>query len=84
MMYVVGHVMLPVLKHFTDGIKTTKASGHDLAILSVGDKLAGARGYFIGQKAATSSVESQDENKQEELWAACGRWATLDLTETAL
>lgn len=80
-MYVVGHVMLPVLKHFTDTIKTTKDSGRDLVNLSVGDKVAGARGYFMGQKAAISSVESQDESRQEELWAACGRWAKLDLTE---
>jgi WW domain-containing oxidoreductase len=83
-MYVVGHFLLPILKYFTTSIKTTKSSGLDLVTVSVDAEFKGARGYFLGRKSGTSSLESRDEVKQEELWVACEKWVKLDPLETAL
>jgi hypothetical protein len=82
--YVIGRFMLPISQHVSDTFVTTKTSAQNLVLMSVGEEMHGARGYYSRQKSEKSSLESQDERLQENLWLACEKWASLDPAETAL
>jgi NAD(P)-dependent dehydrogenase (short-subunit alcohol dehydrogenase family) len=71
------HNVLPIFTGLP-GISHVEASGQNLARLVLDASLAGVSGqYFVETKAVTSSTESQDRAKQQDLWQL-----SVSLTET--
>jgi hypothetical protein len=83
-MFIAGHLILPVAKYFTDAIRTTDAAGADVVSMAVGPAGKGVRGFFTGVKSAEALPETRDVVKQEKLWEACEKWVQLRPNETVL
>lgn len=81
-MFIAGHFILPVAKHFTPLLNTLANAGQELVTLSVGPE--GFAGYFVRLQQKESSAESRDELKQEQVWVACEKWVRLDPSEAVL
>ncbi|KAI0889239.1 uncharacterized protein GGS22DRAFT_69007 [Annulohypoxylon maeteangense] len=65
-------------------IRTAALAGIDVAELALNPAYAGERGFFTFLKKDQSSAESQDEVKQEALWAKSLEWAKITKDDTAL
>jgi WW domain-containing oxidoreductase len=83
-MFIIGHSIAPVARYFTPRLNTPANAGRELVALSVGPEGEGVRGYFLRLQLKESSVQSQDEEKQKEVWADCEKWVMLDPSETVL
>ncbi|ETN39401.1 uncharacterized protein HMPREF1541_05624 [Cyphellophora europaea CBS 101466] len=72
--------ILPLLRLLmrTNNIYTAKQASAFLAELAVGDEVAGVNGkYFSEKKTISSSKESYDKGKQEDLWS----WTIKELAK---
>ncbi|KAG5656676.1 hypothetical protein KAF25_010229 [Fusarium avenaceum] len=76
--------MLPILKYFTDFVRSAALSGRELAELAVDDRYEGTRGYFIGLRPNEEDVMCKDDEKRNALWNACWEWSGLTKEETVL
>ncbi|GAA0600254.1 protochlorophyllide reductase [Virgibacillus siamensis] len=69
MMKFLWNNVFPLMRYFHPGIRTTKQSGKDLANLVLDNNLAGLSGkYWDGPKEITSSKDSYNVKRAEELW----------------
>ncbi|ETS80873.1 hypothetical protein PFICI_08402 [Pestalotiopsis fici W106-1] len=75
--------IIPLLRRvFTPNVHTTEESGQALARLAIGIDVAGVSGkYFEGLKQISSSIDSYDEKKQEDIWSwtinYLGKWGPV-------
>nr|P9WEZ9.1 RecName: Full=Dehydrogenase acuH; AltName: Full=Aculin biosynthesis cluster protein H [Aspergillus aculeatus ATCC 16872] len=69
----------PLLHYKDHTIRTAAEAGLDVAELAVGPAFVVARGYFTLRQADTSSAESRDPTKQQQLWEKTLEW--LGMTE---
>ena len=83
-MFVVGHFILPVAQYFTKTLSSPATAGYELTTLAVGPEGEGIRGYFVRLEQKDSWVESRNESKQREVWAACEKWVALEASDTVL
>lgn len=65
-------------------IRTAALAGIDVAELALNPMYVGERGFFTFLKKDESSAESQDERKQEALWAKSLEWARITKNDTAV
>ncbi|EXM21084.1 hypothetical protein FoTM2_002055 [Fusarium oxysporum f. sp. vasinfectum] len=77
-------ILLPVLRHFTDTMRSAAQSGRELVELSVGERFKGAKGYFMGARREEEDIACKDVHKRELLWNACWKWAGMKEEETVL
>lgn len=80
----VASIILPLLKHLTDAVRTTADAGRDLMELSVERAFQGQRAYFVGTRQEASATVSHDREVQRQLWEACWKWAGMSEEETVL
>ncbi len=81
----VGNVLLPRLvplarKLINENIHMPKESGENLAAVAMMDEGEGGV-YFEGRKIIKSSVDSYDEEKQEDLWRWTVKYLAVDEEE---
>lgn len=77
--------LLPLLRLAMDPtLRTAAPAGHNVAELALGDRYAGARGFYTLLAPGESSPESRDARKQAGLWAQTLVWAGIDQANTAL
>ncbi|PYH43916.1 short-chain dehydrogenase [Aspergillus saccharolyticus JOP 1030-1] len=67
----------PLLQYKDRTIRTAAEAALDVAALAVGPAFAGARGYFTLRQADTSSAESRDPKKQQQLWEKTLEWVGM-------
>ncbi|KAL6923904.1 hypothetical protein ACHAPO_006661 [Fusarium lateritium] len=77
-------LLLPILKYFTDELRSSAQSGRELAELAVGDKYQGKKGYFMGARREKEDTVCMDADKRDILWKACWEWAGMQKGETIL
>ncbi|GKU04599.1 ww oxidoreductase [Fusarium langsethiae] len=77
-------LLLPILKYFTDELRSSAQSGQELVELAVGDKYQGAKGYFMGARWEKEDAICMDADKRDVLWKACWEWAGVKKEETVL
>ncbi|RGP74172.1 dehydrogenase reductase [Fusarium sporotrichioides] len=77
-------LLLPILKYFTDELRSSAQSGQELAELAVGDKYQGEKGYFMGARREKEDAICMDADKRDVLWKACWEWAGVKKEETVL
>jgi hypothetical protein len=65
-------ISLPVLRHFTDTMRSAAQSGRELVELSVGERFK------------EEDIACKDVHKRELLWNACWKWAGMKEEETVL
>jgi hypothetical protein len=70
-------LLLPILKYFTDELRSAAQSGQELAELSAGGKYHGVKGYFMGLRREKEDPTCMDAAKRDVLWKACWDWAGL-------
>lgn len=73
----------PLLRIMDPTMRTSAEAGADVIDLAVNKAHPGERGYFTLLKKDESSPDSQDGEKQKDLWAKTAKWAgvTLDNIE---
>ncbi|KAI8951183.1 hypothetical protein F4801DRAFT_302521 [Xylaria longipes] len=74
----------PVLRIMVPDVRRSADAGVDVAELALNQKHPDARGYFRLMVPGPSSAESQDETKQEKVWAKTAEWAKITSENTAL
>ncbi|RBR17544.1 hypothetical protein FVER53590_12061 [Fusarium verticillioides] len=77
-------ISLPILRYFTDTMRTAAQSGRELVELSVGERFKGTKGYFMGARREEEDIACKDVHKRELLWNACWKWAGMKEEETVL
>ncbi|KAJ4020196.1 hypothetical protein NW752_005302 [Fusarium irregulare] len=77
-------LLLPIVKHFTDEVRTSAQSGQELAELAVGDEYKGTKGYFMGLRREKEDSICEDVKVRDVLWNACWKWAGLKKEDTVL
>ncbi|KAF5972370.1 dehydrogenase reductase [Fusarium coicis] len=77
-------ISLPILRRFTDTMRTAAQSGRELVELSVDERFKGTRGYFMGARREEEDISCEDVHKRELLWNACWKWAEMMEEETVL
>jgi hypothetical protein len=77
-------LLLPILKQFTDEVRTAAQSGQELAELAVGDEYKGTKGYFMGLRREKDDSICEDVKVRDVLWKACWKWAGLEKDDTVL
>ena len=65
-------------------MRTAKEAGIDVAELATDNAHQGERGYFTLLKKDTSSPDSQDASKQQQLWMKTLEWAGITPENIAL
>jgi WW domain-containing oxidoreductase len=83
-LFIAGHLVLPVAKHFTNSIQTTDATRVDLVSIAVGPARKGMRDFFCGEMSAEAFPETRDTVEQDRLWEACEKWVQLRPNESEL
>lgn len=83
-MYIFAHFVVPIIRPFQQGLNTPADAGQELLRLSMGPEGQGVRGYYVRLQPKESSMASLDEQRQEQVWAACVKWVRLDPSETVL
>lgn len=77
--------LLPLLKlAMGPTLRTAAPAGADVAELALNDKYAGERGFYTLLNKDESSPESQDKQKQSDLWAQTLKWAYISSSNTKL
>ncbi|KAI0145104.1 hypothetical protein GGR57DRAFT_321246 [Xylariaceae sp. FL1272] len=75
----------PILQYVLPDIRTAADAGQDVADLVLSKKYPEKRGYIrLSAPGEASSVDSQDEAVQEELWTKTAEWAKMASDSTAL
>ncbi|KAF4343488.1 dehydrogenase reductase [Fusarium beomiforme] len=78
------NMSLPIVRQFTDTMRSAAQSGRELVELSVGEKFKGEKGYFMGARREVEDVMCKDAHKRKILWDACWKWAGMREEETVL
>lgn len=76
--------LLPVLRLTQPTLRTSAEGGHDIVELAANPIYAGEQGFFTLLKKDDSSPESQNETKQQMLWARTLQWAKITKDNTVL
>ena len=65
-------------------MRTAAEAGADVIDLATEKAYPGERGYFTLLKKDDSAPESQDQEKQRQLWVKSAYWAQVKREDTAL
>ncbi|KAK0615334.1 putative short-chain dehydrogenase [Bombardia bombarda] len=76
--------LLPILKFTAPTLRGSAQGGFDVVELAISPKYAGEKGFYTMLAKDESSPESQDEAKQQSLWAKTLEWARITKDSTAL
>ena len=77
--------LLPLLRiAMGPTLRTAAAAGVDVIELAVNPTYSSERGFFTLLQKDQSSPDSQDERKQQSLWAKTLEWAKITKGNTAL
>ncbi|KAG8526455.1 uncharacterized protein KY384_000048 [Bacidia gigantensis] len=74
----------PLLRYLNPTMRSSAEAGREAVEFALNEASPGARGYFTMLKKDTSSPESQDVKKQDDVWAKTLEWVGISVESLPL